>query len=330
MLNRVFRLLRMLAVLGVCALALQLDSAGERRTLAPGGLTLIEQDMRIFGPANRYTIATHVMRPQIAGRLGAVILNHGAGATARERREESPELMRAAALEFAERGYAVFLPLRSGFGATGGALGEYVGSCESPDYLRGMSAAADDIMAVYAFVRRLPYVDPSRIILAGQSAGGLAALFAAGREPPGLAAVLAFAAGMGGDPCAHPGTPCARRDGGALLAHGPARQGARATALRAERSLLRRQSSRTGSSAFRGAGAAAEYALLPSFGADGHFVFTDEGGARYWVPVVEASCIGTACLQPAGGRLRAIMRVAERQAGNSARTSRGSARRPTL
>src|SRR5689334_12816029 len=143
MLNRAFRVLRMLAVLGVCALALQLDSAGERRTLAPGGLTLIEQDMRIFGPAKRYTIATHVMRPQIAGRLGAVILNHGAGATARERREESPELMRAAALEFAERGYAVFLPLRSGFGATGGALGEYVGACESPNYLRGMTAAAD-------------------------------------------------------------------------------------------------------------------------------------------------------------------------------------------
>src|SRR5689334_15287095 len=209
MLKGALRILRASALLAICALALQLDIAGEPKTVAPGGVPLIEEDIRIFGPANRYTIATHVVRPQIAGRLGAVILNHGAGATARERHDESPELMRAAALQFAERGYAVFLPLRSGFGATGGPLGEYVGSCESPDYLRGMTAAADDIMAVYGFVRRLPYVDPSRIILAGQSAGGLAALVAAGREPPGLAAVLAFAAGMGGDPQAHPGTPCA-------------------------------------------------------------------------------------------------------------------------
>src|SRR4051812_10738430 len=222
MLNRVLRLLPALIVLGVCAVLLQLDSAGERRTVTPGGRTLIEQDIRIFGPAKRYTIATHIVRPQIAGRVAAVILNHGAGATARERADESAELMRVPALEFAERGYAVFLPLRSGFGATGGPLGEFVGPCESPDYLHGMSAAADDIMAVYAFVRRLPYVDPSHIILAGQSAGGLAALLAAGREPPGLAAVLAFAAGMGGGPQGDPGTPrAAEKMGGLFSPIGP-------------------------------------------------------------------------------------------------------------
>ena len=289
MLNRMLRLLRVLAVLGVCAVALQLDSTGERRTIAPGGLALIEQDIRIFGPAKRYTIATHVVRPQIAGRLGAVILNHGAGATARERRDESPELMRAAALEFAERGYAVFQPLRSGFGATGGPLGEYVGSCESPDYLRGMTAAADDIMAVYAFVRRLPYVDPSRILLAGQSAGGLAALVAAGREPRGLSAVLAFAAGMGGDPTAHPGTPCAPEVMAELFAHMGRHVKAPVLMQYAQNDrFFGVQSSRLWFERLRGGGASVDYELLPGFGSDGHFVFTDAGGARYWVPVVEA------------------------------------------
>jgi dienelactone hydrolase len=287
--NRTLRFLRALALLTACVLALQLDSAGDRRTVTPGGLALIEQDMRIFGPENRYTIATHVMRPQIPGRLGAVILNHGAGATARERHDESPELMRAAALQFAERGYAVFLPLRSGFGATGGPLGEYVGACESPNYLRGMTAAADDVMAVYAFVRRLPYIDDSRIILAGQSAGALAALVAAAREPPGLAAVLAFAAGMGGDPRAHPGTPCAPDALAELFSHMGRQVRAPVLLHYAQNDrFFGATSSRLWYERFHDAGAPAEYALLPGFGADGHFIFTDVGGARYWLPVVEA------------------------------------------
>src|SRR5256885_7320554 len=44
--------------------------------------------------------------------------------------------------------------------------------------------------------------------LAGQSAGGMVAVFTAGsRNPPGLVAVLAFAAGRGGDPDINPGVP---------------------------------------------------------------------------------------------------------------------------
>src|SRR3954464_2400081 len=56
----------------------------------------------------------------------------------------------------------------------------------------------------------MPNVDPSRMMLAGQSAGGMVSVFTAGsRNPPGLVAVLAFAAGRGGDPDINPGIPCA-------------------------------------------------------------------------------------------------------------------------
>jgi dienelactone hydrolase len=144
-------------------------------------------------------------------------------------------------------------------------------------------------MAVYAFVRRLPYVEPSRIILAGQSAGGLAALVAAGREPPGLAAVLAFAAGMGGDPRAHPGTPCAPEAMAELFSHMGRHVKAPVLLHYAQNDrFFGAKSSQVWFERFRSGGGSAEYALLPSFGADGHFVFTDAGGARYWVPVVDA------------------------------------------
>src|SRR5437879_11688446 len=65
-------------------------------------------------------------------------------------------------------------------------------------------------MAAYEYARALPYVDPHHMILAGHSAGGMVALFTAGvRQPEGLVAVLAFAAGRGGNPALHPGVPCA-------------------------------------------------------------------------------------------------------------------------
>lgn len=37
---------------------------------------------------------------------------------------------------------------------------------------------------------------------------------------------------------------------------------------------------------FRRGAAPAEYVLQPDFGGDGHFLFTEGTGARYWVPAL--------------------------------------------
>ena len=140
-----------------------------------------------------------------------MVLNHGVSASARERARESSELLHQRQRRcLARRGYVVVMPLRRGFGATGGAMAEDPGSCANPDYVKAEQAAADDVMAAYAYARGLPYVDGSRMILAGQSAGGMVSLFTAGtRSPQGLVAVLSFAGGRGGDPETSPGVPCA-------------------------------------------------------------------------------------------------------------------------
>src|SRR5215216_633081 len=173
------------------------------------GPRLVEERVRIAAPNGR-TIAATVLRPEGQGPFGAVVLNHGVSASARERARESSDLLINAAAIFARRGYVVVMPLRRGFGATGGEFAEDAGSCRNPDYRRGESAAADDVIAAYDYARTLPYVDGSRMILAGQSAGGVASIFTAGaRAPQGLVAVLAFAAGRGGNPARNPGVPCA-------------------------------------------------------------------------------------------------------------------------
>ncbi|HUQ77144.1 MAG TPA: prolyl oligopeptidase family serine peptidase [Burkholderiales bacterium] len=252
------------------------------------GPRLIEERVRIPAPNGR-TIAATVLRPDAQGPFGAVVLNHGVSASARERARESSDLLINAAAVFARRGYVVVMPLRRGFGATGGDMAEDPGSCSNPDYMTAEGKAADDVMAAYDYARALPFVDGSRMILAGQSAGGMVSLFTAGtRNPQGLTAVLSFAAGRGGDPDSTPGVPCAVEPIARVLDQ--IGKNVRVPVLfhYSENDLFfSPKISRGWYERFNAAGASAEYALQPAFGKDGHYIFGDTLGVRYWLPTVE-------------------------------------------
>lgn len=277
------------AALVVALLALLSWRIGFLAQPRAGGEALVEEHVRIFSPDGRYTLAATILRPQGAGPYGGIVLSHGVPASAAARRLESPELLRNAAAALAQRGYAVIMPVRRGFGATGGWFAEDAGSCSNPDFLRGEAAAAADIMAAYQFARRLPYVDGSRMILAGQSAGGVASLYAAGAyDPDGLVAVLAFAAGRGGDPVHHPGVPCAVEPLAKVFADLGARVKVPVLFHYAQNDLFfNAQTSQLWFKRFSGAGARAEYVLQPPFDDNGHYIFSSQSGAQYWIPAVE-------------------------------------------
>src|SRR3982751_5365749 len=263
--------------------------AAQAQETAYYGPRLIEERVRI--PAqNGNTIAATVLRPEAQGPFGAIILNHGVSASARERARESSDLLINAAAIFARRGYVVVMPLRRGFGATGGEFAEDAGSCRNPDYRRGESAAADDVIAAYDYARTLPYVDGSRMILAGQSAGGVASIFTAGaRAPQGLVAVLAFAAGRGGNPARNPGVPCAVEPLARVFDELGKSVKVPVLFHYAENDhFFNPQTSRLWYERFTAGGARAEYVLQPAFGKDGHYIFSEDSGVRYWVPAVES------------------------------------------
>lgn len=249
----------------------------------------IQEGVRIPAPGG-YTVAATILRPEGPGPFGAVILNHGVPVSDKERAGASSSDLLASAAVFAQRGYVVVLPLRRGFGATGGEFAEYTGSCSHPDYLGGEQAAAEDVMAAYEYARALPYVDPHRMILAGHSAGGMVALFTAGvRQPEGLVAVLAFAAGRGGNPALHPGVPCAAEPLARVLDMVGRSIKAPAMFHYAENDqYFNPDTTRFWFERFTAGGARAEYVLQPPFGDDGHYVFGDRAGIGYWVPAVES------------------------------------------
>jgi dienelactone hydrolase len=253
----------------------------------PEASRFVREEVRILPAEARYTLAVTILRPRGDGPFGAIILNHGAPGTAAARGAESPALFLHTASAFAQRGYAVFMPMRRGFGATGGTFAEDSGSCSDPDFHGGERAAAADVLAAYDFARKLPYVERSRILLAGQSAGGIASLYAAAQRPDGVAAVLAFAAGRGADP-GHPGVPCAAERLAAVFEYV-------GRSIQAPVLLHYAENDRSFGPAtsqlwfrkFKAAGATAEYLLQPPFGADGHYVFSDRDGIRVWLPGVE-------------------------------------------
>ncbi len=253
------------------------------------GPRLIEEKVKILADGGRYTIAATVLRPEGPGPFGAVVLNHGVSASARERARESSDLLIGAAAVFARRGYAVVMPLRRGFGETGGPMAEDPGSCANPDYMRAEQNAADDVMAAYQYARNLPYVDGSRMILAGQSAGAMVALFTAGmRQPEGLTAVLGFAAGRGGDPVSSPGVPCAVEPVAQVLDRLGKTVKVPVLLHYAENDhFFNPATSKLWYERFVAGGAEAEYVLQPAFGTDGHYLFGSTLGVRYWLPTVE-------------------------------------------
>ncbi|MBW8906157.1 MAG: prolyl oligopeptidase family serine peptidase [Betaproteobacteria bacterium] len=262
--------------------------AAQAQESAYYGPRLIEERVRI--PAqNGNTIAATVLRPEAQGPFGAIILNHGVSASARERARESSDLLINAAAVFARRGYVVVMPLRRGFGATGGDMAEDPGSCSNPDYRTAESNAADDVMAAYDYARSLPYVDGNRMMLAGQSAGGMVALYTAGmRQPQGLQAVLAFAAGRGGDPEINPGIPCAIEPVARIFDTVGKQIRVPVLMNYAENDLFfSPKISRQWFERLNASWSDAEYALQPSFGKDGHYLFGDTLGVRYWLPTVE-------------------------------------------
>lgn len=253
------------------------------------GPRLIEEQVRIAGSDNRYTLAATILRPDGAGPFGAVVLNHGVSGSARERARESADLLMGAAQVFARRGYVVVMPLRRGFGATGGEMAEDPGSCAKPDYHKAERNAADDVMAAYQYARALPYVDGAKMILAGQSAGAMVSLFTAGtRSPEGLTAVLSFAAGRGGDPDASPGVPCAIEPIAKVLDSLGKSVKVPVLFHYAENDLFfNPKTTRLWFERFAAGGAQAEYIMQPAFGTDGHYLFGSMLGVRYWLPAVE-------------------------------------------
>jgi dienelactone hydrolase len=277
----VTRLLLLAVAIAGCTLA----AVGEPALEA----SLREAVHRVPVAAASASIVVTSFRPPGDGPFPWIVLSHGTATTLEANRAIGRYRPLSPVREWVRRGYAVVAPVRRGYGASGGAkLGDDYGGCGRPDFRRAGEGAALDLLAVIGWAKSQHDLDPRRWLLVGQSAGGFASIYTASKGPDGLAAVLAFAPGRGGNPDTRPGEPCAADRLAEVYASIAPRVAVPVLWFYAENDeYIGPRVQRLWFESFRAAGGRGELVMISPFPArHGHGVFPSPEGRALWTAAV--------------------------------------------
>ena len=140
-------------------------------------------------------LETTVFKPPGDGPFPLVVINHGKAFG--DPRFQNRYVNGNATRYFLQRGYVVVLPMRQGFSKS---TGSYIGggcNVESNGVVQ-----AEDVKAVIDHFVAQPFVDKQKIIVAGQSHGGLTTMAFGTLNYPGVQGLINFAGGLKQDNCA--------------------------------------------------------------------------------------------------------------------------------
>lgn len=168
----------------------------------PPILTVQDQRLPIRLDGRTYNLAARVFRPSGSGPFPLVVINHGTPVSIRDAGSERLGFTKAATW-FAQQGFEAVVALRPGFGTSDGPYLETSGPCDRRDYVSDGRETAAVEAAIVQTASTLPGVDPRRIVVVGQSAGGFGVIALADQPPPGVLGVISFAGGRGGDDHEH-------------------------------------------------------------------------------------------------------------------------------
>lgn len=144
------------------------------------------------GVARQASLQTTVFRPNGPGPFPLLIINHGKEAG--EPRYQARDRFIFMATAFVKRGYAVMVPMRQGFANSTGMYADH--GC---DMTANGQAQADDVQSTIEFARDQKWIDADRIVVAGQSYGGLATIALGTRDVRGVRGLINFAGGLRDD-----------------------------------------------------------------------------------------------------------------------------------
>jgi dienelactone hydrolase len=228
----------------------------------------------------RLTLEATLYRPPGDGPHPVLLFNHGStggGAVA------PTVTLRPSRLApfFVARGFAVLAPMRRGRGASEGEHAEWEGSCDAAVLGSGLARAIEDVEATMAFLRAAPWAEPGRVLIGGQSRGGLLSVAYAAERPGRALAVINFAGGWTTSNCDWSG----RSFNEPTFASAGGRARVPMLWLYAERDrYYSDEAIQRYHRVFAAAGGVATFHLFPAIGGDGHRLVDR---ADIWPPAVD-------------------------------------------
>jgi predicted peptidase len=143
-----------------------------------------------------------IYKPVGAGPFPTLMFNHGStGEGSDPALFTSTWCSPALAKLFNDLGWMVVFPQRRGRGKSDGLYDEGFDadrsgySCDPTSSLRGLDRALDDIYAAANYFAGRDEVDSTRMLIGGQSRGGIASIACAGKHPDRFAGVVNFVGG---------------------------------------------------------------------------------------------------------------------------------------
>ena len=140
-------------------------------------------------------LETTFFLPSGKGPFPLVVINHGKAVG--NPRFDPRARFEVASREFLKRGYVVAIPMRPGFSKSGGV--DISSGCNSENY---GAMQAESVLSVLGEITKRPGVDPSNILVIGQSTGGLTSIAVGTTAYPGVKGILNFAGGVKYADCA--------------------------------------------------------------------------------------------------------------------------------
>jgi dienelactone hydrolase len=160
-------------------------------------------------------VVAHLYKPAGAGPFPLVIYSHGRAGSRIDRVKMEYPVAVGHGNYWLRKGVALVAPVRPGYGATGGTDVEDSGvkwngsECYTdPDFTRVAFNARRTVVATHQWAIQQPWVRKDRILLQGQSVGGMTTVAAGALNLPGVVGVVNFAGGSGGYPEVSPGKSC--------------------------------------------------------------------------------------------------------------------------